>query len=240
MRRAIAIVLSCLAAVAWAGSARRLAMISAQVPRNGLVSWWRPAVRGTTNDFWGDNDGALNGDAVATRNVGFELDGTGDYVRVESDETLDITNSITIVAWVYLTATEVEQKIVHKQAPGYKLGVYAGNGKIEFELRDPDNNVHINRNVAGGTILTTGRWYMVGGWWDGNEIRSIVDGTFERPYSYSGDLGTTTNDFGIGVKQFWDGAYLHGRVDEILLYNRALTSNEVYAVYNYGRRSHTP
>jgi len=158
------------------------------------------------------------------------FDGVDDYVSVPHSASLNISGPITILAWVYVTKLNVDQKICGKQSPGYKLGIYTNN-KVEFEIRDPSGTYYFNRNVAGGTVLEANKWYFVGGWWDGSEIRSIVNGNFERPYSYTGSMGTTTNPLVIGREPFSSGYYFNGIIDEVRIYNRALSDEEIKQLY---------
>ena len=72
---------------------------------------------------------------------------------------------------------------------------------------------------------------MVGGWWDGSEIRSIVNGIFERPLTYTGDLGSTLTPLYIG-KDFDDWVFFNGIIDEVRVYNRSLSETEIKHLYN--------
>jgi hypothetical protein len=161
------------------------------------------------------------------------FDGVNDYVRVPHSASLSISGPITILVWVYLTRLNVDQKILHKQSPGYKLCIYTNN-KVEFEIRDPTEQYHLNRDVPGGTVLELNRWYFVGGSWNGTEIRSIVNGAFERPFSYTGAMGTTTNDLGIGVEYNWTSRFFNGLIDEVRIYEEALTTSQIQQLYAQG------
>jgi len=179
-----------------------------------------------------NNNGTIYGATWVNGVIGKALsfDGVDDYVKVPNSASLNISGPITILAWVYVTKLNVDQKICSKQSPGYKLGIYTNN-KVEFEIRNPSGTAYLNRDVAGGTVLEANKWYFVGGWWDGSEIRSIVNGNFERPYSYTGSLGTTTNPLTIGGESFTSGFWFNGIIDEVRIYNRALTAEEIANTY---------
>jgi len=181
------------------------------------------------------NHGTIHGAEWVSSEWGWALyfDGNS-YVRIPDSPSLDITTPFTVLAWVYLTKTGVDRKIFHHQSPGIKLSVYS-NDKVEVEIRNPSDTPYSNRNVTGGTILKANRWYLVGGWWDGSEIRSIVNGEFERPYSYTGDIGVTSNDAGIGVEFDWSKYFFNGYIATLMLFNRALSGEEVKAYYESTR-----
>jgi len=180
------------------------------------------------------NHGTIHGAEWVSGRWGWALyfDGNS-YVRIPDSPSLDITTPFTILAWIYLTKTGVDQKIFHHQSPGIKLAIY--NDKVEVEIRDSAGNSHLNRGVLGGTVLQANRWYLVGGWWDGSEMRSIVDGEFERPYSYTGDIGVTSNDAGIGVEFDWSKYFFNGYIATLTLFDRALSGEEVKAYYESTR-----
>jgi len=167
------------------------------------------------------------------------FNGVDNYVRVPDADSLDITGPITVLAWLKLSELGRDQKVLHHQSPGFKLGVYTDN-RVEFEIRDPTETAYLNRGVAGGTVLVANEWYLVGGWWDGSEIRSIVNGAFERPYAYTGTMGTTTNDLGLGVDYTFTSGWLSGLLDEVRVWNRALSETELKFLYNNGKGRKNP
>ena len=202
---------------------------------DGLVACWNfDHDYGTTvfDSSGNNNHGTRHGTRHVTSKFQYGLDFYGyEYVDVPDSESLNITGPITIIGWLYLSKRNFNQVIVGKQSPGYKLSISSSN-KVVFEIRDPDGVAHHNGGVAGGTSLSSKHWYFVGGWWDGNEIRSIVNGQFERPLSYDGQLGTTTNRLTLGREPYSSSKWLYGIVDELCIFNKALTAEEILDIYN--------
>ncbi len=89
-------------------------------------------------------------------------------------------------------------------------------------------------NGSGGGVynyfFSAGQWYFIGFTADGiNNIRLYVNGTQIDTKSYTGDNSAVTN-FLIG--RLTAGYYLNGLIDDVRIYNRALSAAEVSAIYN--------
>ena len=115
------------------------------------------------------------------------------------------------------------------------MSVY--NDKIEFEIRTAANSAVLNRSVEGGTILEAGVWYHVTGVYslaDGY-IRTYINGVLDRELLTTEELGASPGNFFIGCEPFNTGSYnFNGTMDELYLYNRALSEGEV--MYLAGHR----
>jgi hypothetical protein len=82
----------------------------------------------------------------------------------------------------------------------------------------------------GTTPLETGRWYHVAMTYDGSRLRSFLNGQLEGSIAAPGPILTSAEPFRIGGEGSgpW---YFTGSVDELSLYNRALSESEVAAIY---------
>ena len=85
------------------------------------------------------------------------------------------------------------------------------------------------------TLLTTGVWYHVAAVRGSNFTQLYVNGQLERQtnVAFAQDYGTLPLYFGTSGQAYWDHK-LKGALDEVSLYNRALSSNEVAAIYAVG------
>ncbi len=194
----------------------------------GLISHWPGDL--DARDVVGGNDGQLvNGAEVGVPGqVGgaFSFDGDNDFVDVASNPVFNLTNALTIEAWIKLTALKRDQKVlsyVHQ----YEMGIF--NDKLE--LLTSGSSIH--RTVPGGTVLQNNTWYHVVTTWDGETITSYVNGAVDRSVAYSDPLATGTSDFRIGDTSD-GGINFFGLIDEAALYSRALTVGEVQEHYQNG------
>ena len=216
----------------------------------GLVGWW-PS-EGNGNDLAGANSGTLQGgaDANAPGLVGsaFTFDGTNAYVQIADAPALRPTN-LTVEAWVLFSSLESagvggspagQQYIVFKQNTrnsffeGYNLSKnrVAGGDVLEFIVSSASGQLI---QLQSATRVATGVWYHVTGVRGSNFVQLYVNGQLERQtnVSFAQDYGDFPLYFGTSGQAYWDHKF-RGLLDEVSLYNRALSSNEIAAVYAAG------
>ena len=216
---------------------------------SGLVGWW-PG-EGNANDVIGGDNGTLQGGAVfAPGKVGqgFRFDGTNGYVQIPDSAALKPAN-ITCEAWVWLDpnlpAGRGGEVVVFKKNTwsawfeGYNLvkgTIDNGNGtssdRFQFVVSRYGNQVVINSQ----TIAQRGVWYHVAATYDGNQSVLYVNGVAEASAIAGFALDYDTTPVFIGTSGTWP-PYLSmfgGIIDELSIYNRALSSNEIAAIYNAG------
>jgi len=195
---------------------------------SGMISHWPGDL--DARDVLGGNDGELVGDAIAgvAGQVGgaFSFDGDADYVSIANNPVFNLTNALTMEAWIKLTALKFDQKVLSYWMP-YEMGIY--NDTLELVLQENESH----RNTPGGTVLQTDTWYHVVTTWDGDTITSYVNGTPDRSVAASESLLAGTVGFTIGEASN-GGLTFSGLIDEAALYNRALTAGEVQEHYQGG------
>jgi hypothetical protein len=145
------------------------------------------------------------------------LNGSNEYVQVNNASNLNFAGNITVSAWVYMNAGNRDQKIAGNQnnsSGGYKFGIYTNN-KVEFEIRNSSNTASLNRDVPGGTVLSTGQWYYLAGISSDvlDSIKTFVNGISERPFKKTGILGVASDNLIVGREPFSSLYYLSGRFD---------------------------
>jgi hypothetical protein len=200
-----------------------------------LISWWKGD--GNARDKTGLNNGALmNGTGFASGMVGqaFSFDGVDDYVSVPNSASLDPTAAASIVVWVYFDQLP--------SAAGHFMYIAGKSGSAtDLDVQaQTDNRVYFyvdgSRAVASTTVVQTGRWYhIVGTYTASNQLKMYVNGVLENTVSIVGTTrGMNNNPFTIGQSAIWGGRFFKGRIDEVGLFNRALSDAEVQSIYNAG------
>lgn len=194
----------------------------------------------TVADSSGNGNAAtLHGGAAFTSagrvNGAITLDGSTGYLDATSSSDLQTSGAVTVAGWVKLNGSETDQKIVSTQdgtSGGFKLGIY--QGKVEFEIRDSSNQYYLDRSVSGGTTLITGVWYHVAGVWDptAGTISTYVNGQLDRQLSTTGSLAASTGDLVIGRDGNSSSNYLNGTLDNLRVYDSALTASQITALYD--------
>ncbi len=202
--------------------------------RDGLVASWpmdqgsgTSLVDATTNGLHGTISGAAWAgiDSVFTTGDSLSFNGSSSYVSVPDSSRLDITGQISLSAWIY--PRTVKSESVMRKGPG-SSGVYylyiSGSGAVRLAI----NN--IGWDTGGYTLPATGRWYHVVGTYNGQHRRIYVDGELRNEIAQAGVI--SANNYTLTIGQRGDSAeYFSGDLDELRIYNRALTAGEIAALY---------
>jgi Concanavalin A-like lectin/glucanases superfamily/PA14 domain len=215
-----------------------LGFVLTSAARADLVGWWKfDDGSGTvaTDSTGNGNDGVFNGNPqwVAGKLGGaLEFDGSGDWLDCGSGPSLSLSDAVTMMGWIRLNVATADQKVGGNQdgaSGGYKMTVFT-NSKVEFEIRTAANAATLNRNTAGGTVLTTGEWYHVAGVYSHQDgyIRTYVNGVLDRELATTDAMGASPGPFRIGCEPFNTGSYnFNGVIDDLRVYSTALTADEI-------------
>jgi len=191
---------------------------------------------GTIVDYSGEgNNGTTYGGvtygAEGKFNTALEFDGVDDYVSVPDSDSLDITDAITIEAWVY---REFEDNNVHEVVckgsdsghKGYRLD-FAGP-RVRFRLGNGSDWI----GVESLSEISPKTWYHVVGTYDGSIIKIYVNGEEENSIVMEGTVQSSS--FSVFLGQYVvNGIYLFdGKIDEVCIWERALSPTEVQILYN--------
>jgi hypothetical protein len=220
----------------------------------GLVGYWKfDEGTGTivSDSSGNDNNGVLvNGPVWVDGKYGKALsfDGIDDYVMIPDSQNLRVQN-FTLEAWVYMTVRPYQAG--HPGHPHVcivnKLHYYnnpAPTGyKLDFEYPSATDDtlvVTVGDGVAQRFLvqynsindLTLNQWHQIVGTYDGSTAKIYIDGqlkaTGQGSYRISHD--STPLCFSREVSQpIYDG--FNGIIDNVLIYNRALSAEEVNALY---------
>jgi hypothetical protein len=153
------------------------------------------------------------------------FDGTNDWVTVNDAASLDLTSGMTLEAWVYPTATSTPWRtIVMKEQSGNLIYSLAANS----DRNQPATSVFAGsgRTLYGGSRLAVNTWTHLAATYDGATQRLYVNGSQVATRSQNGGIRVSTGPLQIGRNSVW-GQYFRGRIDEVRIYNCALTTSEI-------------
>ncbi len=197
-------------------------------PPAGMVGWWPGD--GTTLDLVGTGTGSWVGTAAYTAGeVGqaFRFDGSS-YVLVPSSAALSPTAAITIDAWINPTAGSTTARIVDKITAG------AGDGYLLDLLRGQLRLIVDGVSVTGATALQGGVTYHVAGAYDGATLTVYVDGVADGSFAHTGAIPVNALPLRIGADSTGAGNLFTGWIDEVELFDRALSQGEIQAIVAAG------
>lgn len=214
----------------------------AQIVREGLVSYWsfnEDSIRGDkVSDLWGDNHGTLIEDPLEVEGkYGEALEFTGaNHIDIPDSDTLDLTTGeVSVTTWVLRTGPGETERggIVEKGTGGTDntpLLLREWNaGTVDFEVRSLEATPERNwaKLQSDSIALIDDVWVFLAGTFDGQDqkiyVNAKLDGTLANPGGY------TNNDLMLRIG--WDPhaqeRHFVGVIDEVAIYDRALTPNEV-------------
>ena len=191
-----------------------------------------------TDSVWGFTLTANNGATFATwkLNNGMSLDGTNDYFSTSSDLWLNGTSqNYSFTMWIKPTATITTQQ------------VFINHNQAEFDLYEyvewfSGNLRHVRvRQWAAADVLSVAQtftawtWYFLAGTYDGSTMTISVNAGSRTTRSSTGN-GTSgwVDWFTLGSQIGWWWAYFNWIIDEVAVYNRALTTGEESDNYGGG------
>jgi hypothetical protein len=213
------------------------------IVRNGLVLelHFNELSGSTVYDLSGyNNNGTIYGATRVQEGFGRALsfDGVDDYVEIPDAPSLQITSAITISAWLK-----------------FPVGVEGGKGVVQkYPTNDYDYMLYLSatgypsiyiKNQA-GTDFSIGysvnhidnNWHQWVGTFDGRYLKIYVDGILRNTTDTGGTTIRVTSGQPLHIMHGF-GGYLRGFVDEVLIYNRALSESEIKAIYNYYMKKRT-
>jgi len=151
--------------------------------------------------------------------IAVEFDGSTSYAYV-SDSTnspLDITDSITVSAWVYQHQATAQQMFVDK---GYYRYVIASETAPTFYG-------YIDITGANSpTALPLNSWQYTTMTWNGSVIKVYENGAYKGQTNKADAITTDNNDLRFG-NHYTNSSYFDGLLDEIRIYNRTLSEAEI-------------
>jgi len=216
----------------------------AQAPTNGLISHWSfDETSGTTaSDPVSGNDGILQGgmgDAnwVAGQ-VGNALnfDGTNDFVNMgdPSNGSLDFgdKDDFSIAGWVNNSETGPGRLVGKKAGTGSAVGYLASINSLGVLSLSVDSTG--NYNLTSLTNLSANTWYHFVFLWDADGIAQLyINGVLDTNGASTAAVGDISNaqPFRLGAESDGESPF-QGQLDEVRIYNRALSSQEVQDLYN--------
>jgi len=210
-----------------------------------LIHHWSLDETGTT---FVDNLGGLDASCVSpacpssitTGQVSnaLDFDGSDDRLVTASNSLPDPANGITVMAWI-------NPDVV---SGTYDKGILYKEGQFLFEIESTTGYIDWTINVQAGTSwdyelqptgsITLGEWVHFAGTYDGSSLKVYQNGSFIEQLTGGGTLVNPNLPYYIGYSflnlsegevRFFDGG-----IDEVAIWNRALTDGEIMAAYTRG------
>lgn len=216
-----------------------------QIPTNGLILWY--PMNGNCSDSSGHKlNGTVHGATLTTDRFGhsnsaYAFNGSGNqWIDCGVDTLFKLLPNMSISAWVYLNQNASDKDI------GYIIaGTYNGLDQgILYNVGEGPKNSTVNYlsfRWSGPTPedtvtnLKLNTWYNVIITFDGSKINLYVNGILGSSTSNNNTVNVPFDHLYIGGSgSVWEAPVfnMNGKIDDVLIYNRVLTSSEISDIYN--------
>ena len=211
------------------------------IPQLGLMDWAKstPVANEVTLIQAPNNKGYdILGNSLRLRERGFNLDGSG-YAEVADDDSIDMISQFTISLWLkpyvtYDSSMSTYTGVISKASTGDSYAVSFTNSGV------------INIGTTGGNIQSTKNSWSADTWVNIVATYRAVNGVYSGEMYIDNSLEVLSNDSYDAMIGSVDpllvgkggSANFKGIIDEVLLYDRALTSKEVSTNYKTSLNAH--
>src|SRR5882724_3500878 len=224
-------------------------------PQSGLVGWWTFDGKDMAGNYAFDksgngNRGTLTGtNGIPQRTIGkigqaLSFDGVDDYVNVSSGASLKGKSAATISLWYKPSGAPPGDAAMY-----YESTATTGNSRFSVQHRPNGDLRVVMRDTDGGTSFTaleTAAFPTMGQW---HHIVATVDAATDNLILYrngaqvaidttakgSFTAGAPADTIAIGAYHGGVSIYNNGLIDDVRLYTRALSADEIKRLYNMGR-----
>jgi hypothetical protein len=206
----------------------------------GLADWWPGD--GNANDIAGAQNGSPQGGAsFVPGKVGqaFNFDGVAALVNFGSTPGNFGTSDFTVDFWMKTNSTRVESVVgrrsICRHSSFWEIRMF--NGPLAIELDQDSAGTNYNLIFTHG-LVNDGNFHHVAVTRQGIMMSAYIDGVLDSTATTSGvtDIVNTAELMaGRSACQFVDGTqYFTGQLDELEIFNRALASSEIQAIFSAG------
>lgn len=159
------------------------------------------------------------------------FNGTSDNISVGDSAAFILGTENTISAWVLASAAPAANMQIFRKAKAgaedKQLGWLNSTNKFHYYL----HNVFGGAGLSSVTSMTVGQWYLVTGTYDGTTAKKYINGILDNSKAASGNVSDGNGAVKIGYTNVSATLYWSGLIDDVRIYNRALTAQEVHDLY---------
>jgi hypothetical protein len=203
----------------------------------GMVGYWH--MDGNSTDSSGNNNNGTGtavtyGTAYGKFGQGASFNGSNSYVNIPNNASLNVSGGISMAAWIKTSGTNnysgIVQKFVDSNNTGWGLSYHTG-GAVRADFGNGSSYIVA---ASSGVNVVDNVWHFLVATYDGSTAKIYVDGVLRGSVAGSGYLTNNTRNLGIGEDSDGGGGrYFNGLIDEVRIYNRALSASEISALYTY-------
>jgi hypothetical protein len=187
------------------------------------------------------NHGSVMGNTVLTTDrfgqadSAYGFDGNGDYILIPASPTLQISDALSVAAWVYLEDTGTYHCLA-VQGTSFDT---SGNWEIYIQS---DGTLQLTKNnttayCRSDGAIDYGNWHHVAVTFSSGTARFYIDGVLDSVKAQSDVAFRMSSDWiKIGEREYAaGGGDLLGKLDDVRIYNRPLSDLEIRSIFQEQR-----
>lgn len=203
---------------------------------DGLVAWWK--LNGDANTSIGSPNGVITNATSTTNqagqsNMAYSFNGSSSTINTASTFGLGTTN-VSISCWVYNPLASNHGQFVHVGYTGFGIGM--GNTTADTNGSNIVMIFNSVRWIPTSTTIGTGWHHVVMVINSSGVPTAYLDGVSAGEYPGANSLAPTSSVTTIGSIYNATGDYFNGSIDDVRLYNRALSPAEILSLYSAGAK----
>jgi len=209
----------------------------------GFVSWWKfdETYGANAVDSIGNNNGTLknmaNDRVPGKSGNALEFDGSNDYVQIPDSTSLDITQDLTITAWINSSVDySTPQYVVGKRDDTeMQFGLLLNLDEILFyTFGSPDQ---VGGSLSDPLADKENQWIFVAGTVDrAGNVKVYLNGLDVTFDGIADPITTASTDVYVGARGDGAGGSLYnfnGQIDEVMIFSTALSAQNISDIYDY-------
>jgi len=164
-------------------------------------------------------------------NKALSFDGVDDCIEIPHSETIRLIRHFTISVWIKPKMAEIETIIA--KGIGANTNYYMGlmqDTEMYVVFYVCDARGYIHGLIPSNMSVECDKWHHVVGVYDGSKFQVFVNGVGSDVAYWSGKIKDNTLSLLIGVQTGDD--WFNGIIDEVRIYNRALSELEILQIYH--------
>ena len=204
---------------------------------SGDLVLWLP-FNGNVNDASGNGHTVTNNRATPAEdrdgnpNSAYQFDGSNNFIEVQDSIDLDGMSKLSVCLWVNITSKSDWAFMLSKNTDNFVTSSYgfglddSGDQLFDFTIRTGSGTATARSDNPPPNL---NQWYHICGIYDGSDVSLWMNGQEQSTPDYnSGSITDTSLPVRIGSAET---EYFHGIIDDVRIYNTALSQNEIQALY---------
>lgn len=196
---------------------------------SNLVAYYK--LDGNANDETGRNNGTLVNSPTSTEGkVGgaYVYDGSTSWINTTNIFNSEFNNGFTSSVWVkwYAQGDVNNGRVYDMNTQSDYMEILDTNGRVDCAF----NNLSASYMVGTGTDVSDHNWHLLNCVYNGSYVSVYQDGTLRKFTASTGIIGQANRVLTLSGK--YSSRFYNGTIDEVMIFNRSLSANEIYTLYN--------